>query len=134
VKARRPILILVAGPPMVGIAVSVIAASVGHDAWTARDGFAWFVVGAALGALILVPIAVVEAFRATLSNILGPYAFRIRWYVSLTMAAAMGYLLATMRQGAFDVFAVLAIAIVLVGAMIKMAMDILYEHNGRRTV
>lgn len=134
-KPLRPLLILAAGLPLAGMAVSVIAAIVGHDAWTARGGVVWFVAGAALGALILVPIALVEASRATLSDFLSPYAFRVQLYVSLTMAAAMGYLLATLRQGASnDVFAIVAMAIVFVGAMIKMAMGILYEHSGQSTV
>jgi hypothetical protein len=131
-RPLRPVTILAAGLPLAGAAVSIVAAIVGHDAWTARGGFIWFVMGAVLGALILTPIALAEAFRAGWSHLIGPYAFRLEWYVSLSMAVATGYLLATMRQGAFDLVSGLAIAIVLVGAMIKMAMEILFGHEGRK--
>jgi hypothetical protein len=53
-------------------------------------------------------------------------------YVSLAMAAGTGYVIATMRQGAFDFVAGLAFVSVLVGAMIKMALKILFEHEGRK--
>jgi hypothetical protein len=124
--------ILVAGPLLVGAAVSVIAALVGHDAWTIRGHSIWFAAGAILGASVLTPIALAEAFRTGLSHRLGPYAFRIQLYVSLTMSAALGYLLATMRQGDFGIFSGLALAIVLTGAMIRIAMEILFEHRDQR--
>ncbi len=126
-KSLRPITILAVGPPLVGVAVSAVAAIAGHDACTVRSSLISFVMGLVLGALILTPIAAVEAFRARLAYLLGAYAFRIQWYVSLTMAFAMGYALASMRQGGFDGFVGLAFAAVFIGAMIKMAMGILYE-------
>ena len=48
------------------------------------------------------------------------------------MAAALGYLMATIRQSAFDILSGLALVIVLTGAMIKIAMDILFVHRGQR--
>ena len=101
-KPLRPVTILAAGVPLAGAAVLIVAAIVGRDAWTARGGFIWFVVGTALGAVTLVPLALAEAFRTRLSHLLGRYAFDVQWYVSLSMAVTTGYLLATMRHGVFD--------------------------------
>ena len=120
------------GAAVGGAAVSVIAALVGHDAWTIRGSSIWFAAGAILGAFLLTPIALAEAFRTGLSHLLGPYQFHIRRYVSLTMVAALGYLLATRHLGGFGNFSLWAIAIFIIGAMIQTAMEILFEHRGRR--
>jgi hypothetical protein len=45
------------------------------------------------------------------------------------MAVAFGYMLAVMRRGGFDGFFWLAIAVLFTGAMLKMAMQILYRSG-----
>lgn len=110
-----------------GAAVSSVAAIAGHDACTVRSSLIWFGTGLVFGALILTPIAAVEAFRPRLLHLLGPYAFRIERYASLSMAFAMGYVLASMRQSVFDRFVGLALALVFICAMLKMALEELYK-------
>ncbi len=132
-KPLRPKTILAVGPPLAGVAVSVVAAILGCDACNVRSSLIWFGAGLVFGALILTPIAAVEAFRPRLLYLLGPYVFRIHWYASLSMAFAMGYILAS-RQGRFDLFVGLALAAVFIGAMIKVAIGILCEPgNGSAT-
>jgi len=126
-KSLRPITILTVGPPLAGVAVSAVATILVPGAWTARGILIWFVGGAFLVAVILAPIAAVEAFRARLIDLLGPYAQQIWWYASISMAIAFGYMLAVMQRGSFDAFSWLAVAVLFTGAMLKMAMEILYE-------
>jgi hypothetical protein len=125
-KPLRPTTLLAVGSPLAGIAVSVGAALVSQDELTARTLLIWFVVGAAIGALMLLPIALIEAFRPSLVRALGPYAFHIEAYASLVMAAAFGYMLSSMRQGVPDGFAVLAGTVLFVGAVIKVATGLLF--------
>jgi hypothetical protein len=79
--------------------------------------------------VLLSPIATAEAFRAGLVHRLGPYEVRIQWYSSLIAGTAVDYILASRRQESLDGFAGRALAIVLIDAMIKTAMLILYEHG-----
>jgi hypothetical protein len=130
-KSLRPITILAVGLPLAGVAVSAGATILVPGVLTARGILTWFVVGAFLGAVILAPIAAVEAFRARLISLLGPHAHEIWWYVSITMAVAFGYVLAVMRRGSFDGFFWLAVAVLFTGAMLKMAMQILYRPGSR---
>ncbi len=130
-KPLRPIMIMAVGPPLIGVAVSVVEVVVGHDGWTSRSIIIGFVAGMILGALILAPIAFAEAFRTRLTNLLGPHTFAIQWNVSLIMALAMGYILGATRQGASDGFLALALALVFVGAMIKVVIGILFGQVER---
>ena len=126
-KSLRPVTIMATGPPLAGVAVSAVAATLGHDACTVRSSVIWFVLGAVNGALVLSPFAASEAFRGKLTY-LRPHAERIEWYVSLTMAAiALGYILAFIRKGGFDGFVALAFAVVFIGAVIKSALNSLDE-------
>jgi hypothetical protein len=126
-KPLRPITILAVGPPLAGAAVSAVAAILVPGACTVRSILIWFVTGSILGAVILAPFATVEALRARLVYLLGPHAYLVSWYVSISMAVAFGYLLAVMRQATIDGFFWLAIAVLFTGAMLKMAMQVLYR-------
>jgi hypothetical protein len=126
-KSLRPITILAVGPPLAGVAVSAVAAILVPGACTVRGILIWFVTGSTLGAVILGPIATVEAFRARLAYLLGPHANQIWWHVSIGMAIAFGYMLGVMPRGGFDGFFWLAIAVLFTGAMLKMAMEILHK-------
>jgi hypothetical protein len=131
-KSLRPITILAVGPPLAGVAVSAVAAILVPGVLTARGILTWFLAGAFSGAVILAPIAAVEAFRARFISLLGPHEHQIWWYVSITMAVAFGYMLAVMRRGSFDGFFWLAAAVLFTGAVLKMAIQILYRPGSRR--
>lgn len=128
-KPLRPLTILAVGPPLAGVAVSAVAAILVPGVCTVRGIVIWFVTGVISGAVILIPIATVEAFRARLVYVLGPSAYPIWWSTSLSMAVAFGYMLAVIRGGGVDGFFWLAIAVLFIGAMLKMAMQILYRSG-----
>ena len=131
-KPLRPMTILAVGPPLVGVAVSAVAAILVPGVCTVRGILIWIVTGVIFGAVILTPIATVEAFRPRLVYLLGPYAYRIWWSVSLSMAVAFGYILAVMRRGGVDGFFWLAIVVLFIGALLKMAMqESLYKPGNR---
>jgi hypothetical protein len=130
-KSLPPITVVALGPPLAGIAVSAVAAVLVPGVWTARGILIWFVAGAFLGVVVLAPVAAVEAFRARLIYLLGTHVQQIWWYVSLSMAVAFGYMLAVMRRGSFDGFFWLAVAVLFTGAILKMAMQILYKTRSR---
>jgi hypothetical protein len=74
-------------------------------------------------------IAACEAVRASSVSDIERLKFRSDRYSSLTMAVAAGYILASMRQGVFDYFVALAVAMVVVGFIVKMAMARLCESS-----
>src|SRR5271165_6297398 len=110
-KSLRPITILAVGPPLAGVAVSAVFAILDPGANTVRGILISFVMGGLFGAVIFIPIAIVEAFRAQLVYLLGPAGHLIWWYVSLSMAFSFGYMLGVGRRGVVDTFFWLAIAV-----------------------
>ncbi|MHC4442042.1 MAG: hypothetical protein ACYTF1_04670 [Planctomycetota bacterium] len=103
------------------------------DMRTLQGILIFFAVGAAVGLLFFTPIAMAEAFRTSLARLIWPYSSRVQWYVSLLMAAAMGYIFASVRHDAFDRLTAAAFILVFLGAMAKVVMDILFGQNKRST-
>ena len=66
---------------------------------------------------------------ANLVRRLLPYAFYIQWYVSLAMAFAMGYLLASARHTAFDAIGIVAVFVVFLGACTKAAFFFVFRTS-----
>ena len=131
-RPMRPMTKQAAALLLAGASLAVVAALVRHDAWTVRGICIWFAAGTILGTLILKPIAMAQVERSKQLHWLGRHAFRFHWYASLTMAAAVGYLLATIRQSDFDILSGLALVLVLTGATIKTVIKIQFEHGERR--
>jgi hypothetical protein len=127
-KSLPPIAILTIGPALAGVAVAGVAAILGHDPCTVRSCVIWFIAGAIQGAVVLAPFAASEGLRTRLAY-LRRYAFQIQWYVSLTAAVALGYILAYLRHGTFDGFVLLAFAVIFVGAGIKVVTSNLDEPD-----
>jgi len=124
-KSLQPITILGVGPLLAGATVTVVAAFASADGLSAGGICIFFVLGLVLGAIVFYPIVLAEACRANLVRLLGTNASRIEWYVSLTGAIAIGYLVASLRQGSMDGFYWLAWCIVLISAMVRMAISVL---------
>jgi hypothetical protein len=132
-KSLQPITILAVGPPLAGVAVSIVASILVPGVWTAPRILFWFVAGAILGAVIFAPIAAAEAeaFRARLIYLLGPHRHQIWWYVSISMTVAFGYMLAVPERGSSNGFFWLAVAVLFTDTMLTMALQILYERGSR---
>jgi hypothetical protein len=130
-KSPRPITMLAVGPLLAGAIVAVVAAFASADVLSARDICIFFILGLVLGAMVLYPFVLAEAYRANLVRLFGINASRIDRYVSLTGATAIGYVVASLRQGSTDGFYWLAWGIVLIAAMVKAAISVLYENGDR---
>jgi hypothetical protein len=129
-KPLRPIVIAVLGAVLLGVAVTIAAVLTAPDARNAPRMLVWLITGAAMGLVIFVPIAVTEMFRSRLIWWLQPHWFRIQWFVSLTMAGAMGYVIASSVHKTFDPLTALAMVCVFLGAMTKVCLGILAKPEG----
>ncbi len=112
-----------------GAAIAICAGLTYPAERTLHGLFLWLAIGISMGLLLFVPMAVLETFRANLVRRLLPYAFYIQWYVSLAMAFAMGYLLASARHTAFDAIGIVAVFVVFLGACTKAAFFFVFRTS-----
>ena len=60
---------------------------------------------------------------------MGRNSFRIEWYISVTMAIALGYFIASIYHQTFEPFVILALVVVILGAMAKAVLGIVYDRG-----
>ncbi|MGA2497337.1 MAG: hypothetical protein ABSH20_06330 [Tepidisphaeraceae bacterium] len=130
-KQLTPLAMLCIGPLLAGVAAAVACTAVQADMRNARGIAIGFAAGVVMGLVLLVPIATAETFRTILARALGPYAFRLQWYVSLAMAGSVGYIYGS-RHEALNRFTGLAWVLVFFGATIKVMMSIIFEQDRQR--
>jgi hypothetical protein len=128
-KPLSPIVIAGVGPLLLGIAVTLAALLTAPDMRDARGVSLWFGMGVGMGLIMLGPIAVAVKFRSGLVRRLGPNLFRIQWCVSLIMAGAMGYIVASSLHKTFDAITGLAMLLVFLGAMTKTNLGIIFKRE-----
>ena len=128
-KSLCPLVLVVLGPMLLGVAMAAAAVLTAAESRNIHGILLWLFMGIVLGLVLFLPMAVLEAFRPTLARRLRPYACHIERYVSLAMALAMGYLLASGRYAAFDVTTMLAGFVVWLGAMTKVGLWILFRPS-----
>lgn len=130
-KSLRPFQAMFLAAALGGTAVAIVVAVVQPDTRTDRGMAILFGCGAAVGIFAVAPIVAGEFFNRHALRILGRHAYRVNWYVSLLMAAAMGYLFASVHHGAFDNLAMAAAGTVLLGALTKTFLFTAYGPRGR---
>ena len=129
-KPLRPITIAVAGPATLGMAtaIAVFVSPPEEHRWS--ELLVAFGIGAALGFTVFAPIAAALAFRARLADWLERYGFQVQWYVSISMAISLGYIVASVRQEVVDAITVVALLVVFAGALAKTALGIAFRDGG----
>jgi hypothetical protein len=115
--------VLALGPAAVAIALACAAwFALPHDR-TLSGILSAFGIGAAGGGVFFGPIAATLAFRAKHSDWVTRHYIRIQWYVSLPMMMALGYFAACIRHGVFDTLTFMCIALVGLGAALKIGLS-----------
>ena len=129
-KPLRPITIAVAGPLTLGLAIAVAVFLSSSKEYRWSELLAAFGIGAALGFTLFAPIAAALAFRARLADWLERYGFNVQWYVSMSMAVSLGYIVASVHQKAADDITVIAFLVVFACALVKTALGIAFRDSG----
>src|ERR1700693_5167437 len=129
-KSLSPIVIAGVGPLLLGIAVTLAALLTAPNMHDARGVSIWFGMGLGMGVILFVPMAVAVKFRSGLVRRLGPHLFCIQWCVSLIMAGAMGYIVASSLHKTFDAITGLSMLLVFLGAMTKTNLGIIFKRDG----
>jgi hypothetical protein len=121
--------IAVLGPVLLGFAVALAALLTAPDTRNGKGVLIWFTAGIGTGLVMFVPIAAAVKLRPRLHRWLLPHTFRIQWHVSLTMASAMGYVVASYAHKTFDGITALALLLVFLGAMTKTGLGIIFKRD-----
>lgn len=106
------------------------------SSWIARPGsrgladFAsTLLIGIVGGLVICVPIAAALAIGERYPDWWGRNSFRIKWYTSLAMGFSLGYFVAWIRHEVLDYWGIAAMAVVGLGAVIKIAVAAAESKN-----
>ena len=129
-KPLRPVTIALAGPLALGLATAVAVFLSPSEEHRWSELLAAFGIGAALGFTVFAPIAVALAFRARLADWLERYGFNVQSYVSISMAVSLGYIAASVHQKTVDDITAVALLVVFLCALAKMALGIAFRDNG----
>jgi hypothetical protein len=115
-------MIATVGPLLLGLALAISSWLAASKSRGVGDLGLSFMLGIVGGLVIFGPIAIALAISKRHSDWRQRNAYRINWYTSVTMCFALGYFVAWIRHGVLDYFGIIAIAVVGLGAAIKIAL------------
>ena len=124
-----PKAILVGGPIALGMVMVLVVSIAWPELRAASDLLSAFAAGAALGLSVCAPMAGAIVFRAQLRRWLTQHRVALQRCASVSMAFALGYLIASVRQQSSDVYVALSFLVLSLAVLAKIVFAIAW-HAG----